>query len=371
MRLASQVVLIALAVGAGAGWWLYGDRVGLSDPMRLLGLAPPKAAGPPRPPSGARIEVVTAPVRVAPLVERMESVGTARAREAVTVTSRVSGIVAAIHFEEGQKVKAGDVLVELDRSAQVAAFDRARAAADDARTRLARARQLRVTQSVPEAQIDQLEAALRQAEAQVREAQARIEETRIIAPFSGRVGLRQVSLGALIQPGTAITTLDDLSRIRVEFAVPEVFVARLGLGQRVLATSPAFGARVFMGEVTAIDTRIDPATRAIRTVAEFDNADETIRPGLFLNIVLTLAERPTALLVPEEAIDPVGDRAYVFAVRQGRAIRQEVRVGTRLPGQVEILDGLSPNEEVVVRGLQRLRNGVPVNVTETIHRPLS
>lgn len=349
---------------------MYGDRVGLPDPMKLLGLMPAEQAGPPLPPAGARIEVVTAPVRVAPLVERVESIGTARAREAVTVTSRVSGIVAAIHFEEGQKVKAGDVLVELDRSAQVAAYDRARAAADDARTRLARARQLRATQSVPEAQIDQLEAALRQAEAQVREALARIEEMKIIAPFSGRVGLRQVSLGALIQPGTAITTLDDLSRIRVEFAVPEVFVARLAVGQPVLATSAAFGARSFAGEVAAIDTRIDPATRSIRAVAEFDNPDEALRPGLFLNIVLTLAERPSALLVPEEAIDPVGDRAYVFAVRQGRAIRQEVKLGTRLPGEVEIVEGLAPNEEVVVRGLQRLRNGVPVNVTETIRRPL-
>ena len=371
MRLATQIVILALAAGAGAGWWLYGDRIGLPDPMKLLGLTPAREAGPPRPPAGAGIEVVTAPVRVASLVEQVESVGTARAREAVTVTSRVSGIVVAIHFAEGQMVKAGEVLVELDRSAQVAAYDRARAAADDARTRLARARQLRATQSVPEAQIDQLEAALRQAEAQVREAQARSEEMKIIAPFSGRVGLRQVSLGALIQPGTAITTLDDLSRIRVEFAVPEVFVARLALGQPVVATSPAFGARTFVGEVTAIDTRIDPATRSIRAIAEFDNPDETLRPGLFLNIVLTLAERPSALLVPEEAIDPVGDRAYVYAVRQGRAVRQQVKLGTRLPGEVEILEGLAPNEEVVVRGLQRLRNGVPVNVTETLRRPLS
>jgi membrane fusion protein (multidrug efflux system) len=261
--------------------------------------------------------------------------------------------------------------VELDRSQQVAALDRARAAADDARTKLDRARRLRATQAVAEAQIDQLEAALRQAEAQVREAAARVEEMKIIAPFSGRVGLRQVSLGALIQPGTAVTTLDDLARLRVEFAVPEVHVARLAVGQRVVATSSAYDDRRFEGEVTVVDTRIDPATRTVRAVAEFPNPDETLKPGLFLNIALTLAERPVALLVPEEAIDPVGDRTFVFAVRDGRAVRQEVRLGMRTQGEVEVLSGIAADDQVVVRGLQRLRNGMPVHVTEVLRRPMS
>lgn len=371
MRTVPQLLIIAALAGLGVGWWRYGDRLSLPSPAALLGLSSNESSTAGRPPSSMQVQVVAAPVRSATLVERIESIGTARAREAVTVTSRVSGIVSAIRFEEGQRVAAGDVLVELDRSQQVAAYDRARAAADDARTRLNRARQLRATQAVAEAQIDQLEAALRQAEAQVREAAARIEEMKIIAPFSGRVGLRQVSLGALIQPGTVVTTLDDLSRLRVEFAVPEVFVARLAIGQRVSATSPAFGNRVFEGEVSALDTRIDPATRTIRAIAEFDNQDELLRPGLFLNITLTLGERPSALLVPEEAIDPVGDRAYVFAVRHGRAVRQEVKLGMRVPGEVEILEGLSADEQVVVRGLQRLRNGMPVNVTEVLRRPLS
>lgn len=371
MRTASQLVIVAALAGLGAGWVAYGDRLGLPELGSLIGIQPaansaPRAGGP-----GARVQVAIAPVRQAPVVERVESIGTARAREAITVTSRVSGIVAAINFEEGQKVEAGQVLVELDRSQQVAAYDRARAAADDARTRLNRARQLRATQAVAEAQIDQLEAALRQAEAQVREAAARIEEMKIIAPFAGRVGLRQVSLGALIQPGTVVTTLDDLTRLRVEFAIPEVFIARLAAGQRVEATSAAYGDRRFAGVVTVIDTRIDPATRTVRAIAEFDNPDETLKPGLFLNIALTLAERPTALLVPEEAIDPVGDRAFVFAVRNGRAVRQEVKLGTRVRGEVEVLEGIAPDEQVVVRGLQRLRDGVPVNVVDVLRRPVS
>jgi membrane fusion protein (multidrug efflux system) len=315
--------------------------------------------------------VVAAPVRVGAVVERVESVGSARARDAITLTSRVSGIVSAIRFEEGQHVKAGDILVEFDRSTQEAERDQARAQLDDARTRLTRARALRATQAVAEAQIDQLEAGLRQAEARLRQMDARIEEMKIVAPFNGRVGIRQVSLGSLVPPGTTVTTLDDLSRIRVEFAVPEVFVARLSHGMAVTATSPAFGQRQFEGTVEVIDTRIDPGTRSVRLIAAFDNPDEELKPGLFLNIDLTLSRRDQALMVPEDAIDPVADRSYVFAVRNGRAVRQEVRLGTRVSGEVEVLEGLAAEDQVVVRGLQRLRHGQPVTVTDVMRRPVS
>jgi len=201
--------------------------------------------------------------------------------------------------------------------------------------------------------------------------QARIEEMKIVAPFDGRVGIRQVSLGALVPPGAVVTTLDDLSRMRIEFAVPELFVARLRTGMTVIAGSTAFGDRRFEGTVTVIDTRIDANTRAVRLISEFDNADGALRPGLFLNVELTVEQRADGLVIPEEAIDPVGDRAFVYAVRQGRAQRIEVRLGMRLPGEVEILSGLNRDDQVVVRGLQRLRHGVPVQVTETRTLPTS
>jgi len=373
MRVITQIGILAVLVGAGAAWHLYGEQAGLPRPLALLGFEKPggPAGGPARPPGGGGLQVVAAPVRVGAVVERVESVGSARARDAITLTSRVSGIVSAIRFEEGQLVKAGDILVEFDRSTQEAERDQARAQLDDARTRLNRARQLRATQAVAEAQIDQLEAALRQAEARLRQTEAKIEEMKIVAPFAGRVGIRQVSLGALVQPGQAVTTLDDLSRMRVEFSIPEVFVARLAVGMPVVATSPAFGQRHFDGSVEVVDTRIDPATRAVKLIAAFANPDEALKPGMFMNIDLTLARRDTAMMVPEEAIDPVADRTYVFAVRNGRAVRQEVKLGTRVAGEVEVLDGLAPDEQVVVRGLQRLRNGQPVTVTEVMRRPVS
>jgi len=366
MRMLTQVLVLATLAGAGAAWQVYGSQVGLPPPAQLLGLGKNNVAQQGRG-GGAQagLPVVVAPIRVATVTERVETVGTARAREAVTVTTRLSGIVAAINFDEGQMVKGGDVLVELDRVQLMAELDAARAALDDARQQLARARALRPTQAVAEARIDQLEAGARGAEARVRQVLARVEEMKIVAPFGGRVGIRQVSLGALVPPGTVVTTLDDLSRMRIEFSVPELFVARLSEGMKVTASSPAYGTRRFSGVVTVIDTRIDPATRAVRLISEFDNADGALRPGLFLNVEVTVQQRAEGMVIPEDAIDPVADRAYVYVVRDGRAQRLEVRLGARLPGEVEVLSGLNVDDKVVVRGLQRLRNGVAVQVTET------
>jgi len=128
---------------------------------------------------------------------------------------------------------------------------------------------------------------------------------------------------------------------------------------------------VFQGVVAVVDTRVDTATRTIRVVGEFDNADDALRPGLFMTVELLLDRRPNALMVPEEALDPVGDRVYLYVVRDGRARRQQVRVGQRLVGEVEVLDGVRDGELVVVRGVQRLRDNLPVRVTETMTRPTS
>ncbi|MFM8614850.1 MAG: efflux RND transporter periplasmic adaptor subunit, partial [Alphaproteobacteria bacterium] len=219
-----------------------------------------------------------------------------RAREAVTITGKIVGMVTHIRFTEGQKVQAGETLVELDSGAVSAELDQARALLDDARNQLQRARGLQAGQTIAAQRLDTLEAVARQAEGRVRQSEAKLEELRVTAPFAGRVGLRQVSLGALIQPGTAITTLDDFSRVRVEFAVPEVFLARVQIGRQVTARSTAYGNRRFNGEVAIIDTRIDPATRSVRVISEFDNADDALRPGLFLNVEMVLEERPAALL---------------------------------------------------------------------------
>jgi membrane fusion protein, multidrug efflux system len=372
MRARTQFAILLVLGGLGAAWHYKGEEYGLPRPLALLGLEPPAqqaARGPAG--GGGPVGVVVSNVRTGTVVERAESIGTVRARDAVTITGKVSGIVQTIRFQEGQRVNQGDVLVELDAGAVRAELDQARALLDDARTQLARARQLQPGQTIAAQRLDTLEALGRQAEGRVRQSEARLEELRITAPFAGRVGLRQVSVGALIQPGTAITTLDDTARVRIEFSVPEVFLARVVPGAPVTARATAFGDRRFRGVVAVVDTRIDTATRTIRVISEFDNAEDTLRPGLFMTVELELTRRENALIVAEEALDPVGDRNFVFVIREGRARRQEVRLGQRMPGEVEVLSGVAAGEPVVVRGVQRLRPDLPVRVTETLSRPTS
>ena len=366
MKSGTQLAILAMIGGSVAAWQYYGEQFGLKPPLELVGLRQPAPEGAGRAGGqGGPVGVVVQPVRVGPVIDRVESVGTVRAREAVTITTKVAGMVEAIRFSEGERVEAGAVLVQLDAAALRAELDQARAFLDDARSQLVRGRQLQPGTTIAAQRLETLEALARQAEGRVRQADARLQELRVTAPFAGRVGLRQVSPGALIQPGTVITTLDDTARVRVEFAVPEVYLARIHVGSGVTAHSGAYEGRRFRGTVAVIDTRIDPATRSVRVISEFDNADEALRPGLFLTVELVLEERPRALLVAEEAIDPIGDRAFVFVIRDGRAHRQEVQLGQRLPGEVEIRAGLTAGEPVVVRGIQRLRNDAPVRILET------
>lgn len=372
MRTTSQLAVLALLGGLGAAWHMYGEDIGLPRPLALVGLeaaapsAQQRGGG-----GGGPIGVVVAPVRTHLVVDRTESVGTVRARDAVVITARIGGIVQNIRFQEGQRVREGEQLVDLESAALRAELDQARALASDAESQLRRARGLQAGQSIAAQRLETLEATFRQAEGRVRAAQARLEEMRIAAPFSGRVGLRGVSVGALVQPGTQITTLDDISRVRVEFSVPEIFVAQVRAGSSVMARSAAFGDRRFTGTVAVVDTRIDTATRTVRIISEFDNSDEALKPGLFMTVELVLNRRENALVIAEEALDPIGDRNFVYVVRENRARRVEVRLGQRLPGEVEILSGLAAGEQVVVRGIQRLRNDAPVRITETVTRPTS
>jgi len=372
MRIISQLAALALIGGVGAAWHIYGEQVGLPRPLALVGLeaaaptAQVRGGG-----GGGPVGVVVSPVRTGVVVDRTESVGTVRARDAVTITAKVTGIVSSIRFTEGQRIREGEVLIEMEANALRAEVDQARALFDDARSQVQRARQLQPGQSIAAQRLETLEALTRQAEGRVRQSQARLEELRITAPFNGRVGLRQISLGALLQPGTVVTTLDDISKVRVEFSVPEVFLARVQAGSPVTARSTAFGDRRFNGTVTVVDTRIDTTTRTVRVISEFENLDEALKPGLFMSVELVLERRTDALLVAEEALDPLGDRNFVYVIRDNRARRVEVRLGQRLQGEVEVLSGVRAGEPVVVRGIQRLRNDAPVRVTETITRPTS
>ena len=180
------------------------------------------------------------------------------------------------------------------------------------------------------------------------------------APFAGRVGTRSVSLGAYVAPGTRITTLDDLSKVRLDFFVPENLLGRLKEGQVVKATAAAYRDRSFEGRVSVIDPRIDPVTRTVRLTAEFSNPDEALKPGMFLSVALEVTTKDDAVVVPEEAVVSDGVRHVIYPVKDNKVERRVIRIGQRQGGKVEVVEGLQPGETIVVLGLQRVRPGTAV-----------
>ena len=216
-------------------------------------------------------------------------------------------------------------------------------------------RRRRVSQS----QLEQLEATLHANEARVTAAEAQLADLVIRAPFEGRTGLRRVSVGSLVSPGTVITTLDDTKIIKLDFAVPETFISILREGLPVVAHSVAFPNREFKGAIASIDSRLDPTTRAVMVRAELPNSDGALKPGMFLNVSLR-EERGQVITIPEEALVPEEGRQFVFVVTDERVQKREVSIGRRKPGKVEIVSGLAAGDRIVVEGTQKVRDGVRV-----------
>jgi membrane fusion protein, multidrug efflux system len=331
----------------------------------------PMAGGPPQPPGGPSrgglpggggatpVAVVAAEAHKQPMNVGIEAIGTAVANEAVSITSKTSNIVTAIHFSDGQAVRVGQVLVELD-SAQARA-DLAAAQADftESTSQFNRSRDLLASKLVSQSQYDQLQGTMRANEARVAAAQARLSDTVIRAPFTGRVGLRRVSVGTLISPGVVISTLDDTHTIKVDFSVPDLYVGELRPGQTIIARTNAYPGRDFRGNVSSVDSRVDPASRAITVRAQVPNAEGLLKPGMFLTVRLEQETRD-ALVVPEEALVPEQARQFVYVMQGDSVAKREVRLGRREPGVVEIVDGLAAGDRVVVEGTLKLRDGAPV-----------
>jgi membrane fusion protein (multidrug efflux system) len=345
-------ISIGIAVVCAA-WAIYATQ---HRPAAGGGGGPAAGAGPR---SNAATSVTTATVRSERLSQKLEALGNARANESVDISSKTSNIVTAVRFRDGERVRAGQVLVQLDDASARADVAAAQAAVTESESQYNRSRELLSTQALSKSSFDQLEATLKANRARLQSANARLEDTVIRAPFSGRVGLRRVSVGTLISPGNVITTLDDTSIIKLDFSVPETYVATLREGLTVRATAPAFPGRSFTGKVASIDSRVDVNTRSVIVRALLANDDGALKAGMFLNVALARDERET-LVIPEEALTPEAEKQYVFVVADGKAARREVRIGGRSPGNVEILAGLEAGERVIVEGTQKVRNGASV-----------
>jgi membrane fusion protein (multidrug efflux system) len=309
------------------------------------------------------LAVVAVPVREARLTLEAEALGTAHANESVDVTAKVSNLVTVVRFAEGQHVRRGQVLVELDGREAQAELAIAQAALSESRSQFNRSRELYTTRVLSEAQLEQIEATLKANEARVAFARSRLSDTVITAPFSGRVGLRRISVGSLVNPGTVITTLDDTSTIKLDFTVPETLLSSVQTGLDIVARSVAWPGEEFAGRVASIDSRVDPTTRSVTVRALVPNDRGLLKPGMFLTVRLTRGAS-NALLVPEQSLVPEQGNVFVFVVRDDHVEKRQVRTGERRVGEVQIVAGLAAGEQVVTEGTQKLRDGAPVTVQE-------
>lgn len=363
------LVLAALSAAAVAASLKYPD-VDLREVRKLLGLR--GQAAPVGAPAGERtadsppgplalITVETARVQVQPLVESIRAVGSLLPDEAVTVTTEIAGRIERIAFREGQRVAAGDLLVQLDASVLKAELARSRSELTLSRANNERfAKLAREGMASPRSR-DEALAALQAAEAGIALAEARLAKTTIRAPLSGVVGLRSVSAGAYVEPGQAIVELADTDPMKLDFRVPELALPALRNGQQVNVTIDALPGRRFEGTVYAIDPIVEVGGRAIRLRARIPNPKGELAPGLFARVEIVVDRRERAVLIPDSAVFARGDKRYVYRVVDGKARLTEIGLGVRRPGRVEVLAGLSEGDTVVTAGHQQLRDQAPVD----------
>lgn len=316
------------------------------------------------PKARAPIPVTMAEVAHHEFLTSIESLGTTRALESVEITAQVTDVVRELGFVDGQAVEMGHILVRLGGGEEPAKMQEARVNLEKQRRELKRIEGLVQQKLLPAQSLDTQRSLVSEAEAQLEGARARVGERVIRAPFGGVLGLRRVSPGALVTPGTVITTLDDVSVMRLDFSIPETFLAGLSLGQEIVAKSRAYPERDLRGRVVQIDSRVDPVTRAVIVRAELPNPEGLLRPGMLLTLRL-IKDRRQSLAVPEASLLPVRDEQYVLVIGDDDKVeRRRIEIGRRAPGRVEVLSGLSEGERVVVEGTVRVRPGGKVRVLD-------
>jgi len=312
------------------------------------------------------VGVVVSEAQTVEVADRVEALGTLRANEAVTITATVTETISAIHFDDGQRVAAGDTLVEMTSREQHARLEEAQARLAEAEQQYERVKSLEATGSASASLLDERRRDLRAASASLAAIESQLADRLIKAPFDGVVGLRNISLGALVEPGDVITTLDDDRVMKLDFPVPSLFLPSLAPGLSIEARAPALGAQRFEGEVASLSSRVDPVTRSVQVRALILNPERQLRPGLLMQVEL-LRDPREAVMVPEAAILQRGGEHAVLVVDEDSggqmvAQRRQVQVGLRRPGEVEIVSGLSPGEQVITHGVDKARPGEPVTV---------
>jgi membrane fusion protein (multidrug efflux system) len=356
MRSIVAVIVVLLAgAGIGGAYWYFMMRPALQ-------------AGPAGgPPAGFAMPVEAAPVRVGPSQRQIQAVGSLRSNESIIVRPELAGRIVEINFTEGQKVKKGQLLVQLDSSVPRAELVQMQASLSLAKANYERAQELHKRNAGTERALDEARWKLRNDEAAVKLSEARLEKYALMAPFDGVIGLRKVSVGDFVNAGADLVNLEQIDPLKVDFRVPEVFLASLRVGQRVAVTVDAMPGREFAGEVYAIDPLVDASGRAVVIRARIANPEDMLRPGLFARVALVVDEKPEAIFVPEQSLVPVNDQLFVFKVVDGQqggkvVAFTKVKLGERRKGEAEIVEGLETGDVVVTAGLLKIRDGMPVQI---------
>ena len=380
--------LITIVAAAGLGWWAWsldrgrqaaieipaaasantrssGSTSGVHDgPART-----PAPAGPGAPAARGPVNVEAARAELVSLSETAFTVGTLRANESVVVKPEIAGRVDRIAFDGGSLVRKGALLVALDATVAAAEAEQIRAELALARSNYQRTADLAGQKFVSESARDQAASNLKVVEAKLKLAEAKLAKTQIRAPFSGRLGLRNFSVGDFIREGAELVVLEDVSQMKVDLRLPERYLGQLRRGQALELEFDAYPGRRFGAVLEAIDVQVDANGRSVVVRGRMSNPDGLLRAGMFAKASLTLAQRANAVVVPEEALVPAGELQFVYRIEDGKAMRVRVRIGLRRDGKVEIVEGLRGGDQVVTAGQPRLtRDATEVQVLGAVRQ---
>lgn len=328
--------------------------------LLILLAMPALAAAQGGPPGNRQVTVESMIVSPSPLESTVDAVGTVLADASAVLRAEVPGQIVERHFEEGQQVKKGDALFSIEATVLEAEVNEAKANVEQSEAAYRRAQELVKNRLISATDFDTARANYNVAVARLRSAESRLSKTVIRAPFDGVVGLRRINIGDYATIGQELVNVVRLDPLRVDFSVPETLLARIRPGQTINVTVGAFRGEVFEGTVTAIDPQIDVTGHSMAVRARLPNRDLMLRPGLFAQVSVSLAVNPQALMVPEQAIWPIGNSKIVYVIEDGIANQRTVDLGDRKPGWVEVVSGLEADEEIVVAGQMKLFPGAAV-----------
>jgi membrane fusion protein (multidrug efflux system) len=347
-------LLVTAAVAVG-GWWFLRQQ-GQSAAVKPMGA---KGAAP----------VLTAKVTKENYALDLDAIGTVRAFESIDISSNVTESVTQISFNDGDFVKKGALLATLSDAEEQAMLASAKASLAEEEREIERLKNLVKDGAAPEARLEERRTLADIAKQKIHEAEAKLSDRRITAPFDGWLGLRRISVGALVSPGTVIASLDKIDAVKIDFAVPETYLGSVKAGTLISARTDTDRERRYEGKVSHLDSRIDPVTRSIPVRAEVPNPGLALKPGMLVMVRLVV-EPKLSLSIPERSLVPVGSKAYVFTVDGDKAKRVEVKTGRRRPGYVEIIKGLNEGQVIIADGLVGLQDGAAVKVSGEYRGPV-